>query len=56
MKENMGNLSFQCYRPKKKKRKILVIGPVPGQKESEIIFPPTLLRKKTFTYENIPYM
>ncbi|KAH0445559.1 hypothetical protein IEQ34_024157 [Dendrobium chrysotoxum] len=33
----MGNLSFQCYRPNK--RKILVIGPVPGQKSSEIVFP-----------------
>ncbi|KAH0446980.1 hypothetical protein IEQ34_024188 [Dendrobium chrysotoxum] len=37
MKEKMGNLSFQCYRPNK--RKILVIGPVPGQKSSEIVFP-----------------
>nr|YP_009565793.1 cytochrome f [Epipactis albensis]YP_009566321.1 cytochrome f [Epipactis purpurata]QXM15169.1 cytochrome f [Epipactis helleborine]QBB09302.1 cytochrome f [Epipactis albensis]QBB09830.1 cytochrome f [Epipactis purpurata]QXM15257.1 cytochrome f [Epipactis helleborine] len=37
MKEKMGNLSFQCYRPNK--RNILVIGPVPGQKYSEIVFP-----------------
>nr|YP_009580533.1 cytochrome f [Anemone raddeana]YP_010044662.1 cytochrome f [Anemone reflexa]YP_010414694.1 cytochrome f [Anemone altaica]YP_010484629.1 cytochrome f [Anemone nemorosa]WLF86501.1 cytochrome f [Anemone thomsonii var. thomsonii]QBK48174.1 cytochrome f [Anemone raddeana]QNT09750.1 cytochrome f [Anemone nemorosa]QPF24802.1 cytochrome f [Anemone reflexa]URT60771.1 cytochrome f [Anemone altaica] len=37
MKEKMGNLSFQSYRPTKKN--ILVIGPVPGQKYSEITFP-----------------
>nr|AKM98278.1 component of cytochrome b6/f complex [Anemone pratensis]AKM98366.1 component of cytochrome b6/f complex [Anemone pratensis] len=37
MKEKMGNLSFQNYRPTKKN--ILVIGPVPGQKYSEITFP-----------------
>ncbi|KAL0925519.1 hypothetical protein M5K25_003862 [Dendrobium thyrsiflorum] len=37
MKEKMGNLSFQCYRPNK--RNILVIGPVLVQKYSEIIFP-----------------
>nr|YP_009109074.1 cytochrome f [Corallorhiza mertensiana]AIW51543.1 cytochrome f [Corallorhiza mertensiana] len=37
MKEKMGNLSFQCYRPNK--RNILVIGPVPGHKYSEIVFP-----------------
>nr|YP_010593688.1 cytochrome f [Elatostema salvinioides]WAJ54365.1 cytochrome f [Elatostema salvinioides] len=37
IKENMGNLSFQSYRPTKKN--ILVIGPVPGQKYSEIAFP-----------------
>ncbi|KAJ0634170.1 putative cytochrome f [Helianthus annuus] len=33
----MGNLSFQSYRPNQKN--ILVIGPVPGQKYSEITFP-----------------
>uniref|UniRef100_A0AAU6QBX3 Cytochrome f n=1 Tax=Komaroffia diversifolia TaxID=555468 RepID=A0AAU6QBX3_9MAGN len=37
MKEKMGNLSFQSYRPTKKN--ILVIGPVPGQKYSQITFP-----------------
>nr|YP_009701033.1 cytochrome f [Manoao colensoi]QEQ14238.1 cytochrome f [Manoao colensoi] len=37
MKEKIGNLFFQNYRPNKKN--IIVIGPVPGQKYSEIIFP-----------------
>nr|YP_010598611.1 cytochrome f [Koenigia nummulariifolia]WAL02645.1 cytochrome f [Koenigia nummulariifolia] len=37
MKARIGNLSFQSYRPNKKN--ILVIGPVPGQKYSEITFP-----------------
>nr|YP_009713655.1 cytochrome f [Gentiana tongolensis]YP_010032992.1 cytochrome f [Gentiana atropurpurea]QGI24322.1 cytochrome f [Gentiana tongolensis]QOW38725.1 cytochrome f [Gentiana atropurpurea] len=37
MKEKIGNLSFQSYRPNKKN--ILVIGPVPGQKYTEIVFP-----------------
>lgn len=37
IKEKIGNLSFQSYRPTKKN--ILVIGPVPGQKYSEITFP-----------------
>nr|AKF00370.1 cytochrome f [Reinhardtia gracilis] len=37
VREKMGNLSFQSYRPNK--RNILVIGPVPGQKYSEIAFP-----------------
>ncbi|KAI3848968.1 hypothetical protein MKW92_027522 [Papaver armeniacum] len=35
MKEKMGNLSFQSYRPTKKN--ILVIGPVPGQKYNPAI-------------------
>nr|UXD79023.1 cytochrome f [Schisandra repanda] len=39
MKEKMGNLSFQNYRPLFKKINIIVIGPVPGQKYSEIVFP-----------------
>jgi len=34
LKEKIGNLSFQSYRPNKKN--ILVIGPVPGKKYSEI--------------------
>nr|QYB22418.1 cytochrome f [Saxegothaea conspicua]BBF91268.1 cytochrome f [Saxegothaea conspicua] len=37
MKEKMGNLFFQNYRPNQKN--IIVIGPVPGQKYSEILFP-----------------
>nr|YP_010549006.1 cytochrome f [Sporobolus virginicus]UYL25244.1 cytochrome f [Sporobolus virginicus] len=37
LKEKIGNLSFQSYRPNKKN--ILVIGPVPGKKYSEIVFP-----------------
>nr|UVH68562.1 cytochrome f [Corydalis casimiriana subsp. brachycarpa] len=37
MKDKMGNLSFQSYRPTQKN--ILVIGPVPGQKYNEITFP-----------------
>nr|WAJ53570.1 cytochrome f [Philotheca pinoides] len=37
MKEKIGKLSFQTYRPTKKN--ILVIGPVPGPKYSEITFP-----------------
>nr|YP_009239077.1 cytochrome f [Monsonia emarginata]AKF42925.1 cytochrome f [Monsonia emarginata]AML26901.1 cytochrome f [Monsonia emarginata] len=37
MKEKIGSLPFQSYRPTKKN--ILVIGPVPGQKYSEITFP-----------------
>ncbi|KAH0849844.1 LOW QUALITY PROTEIN: hypothetical protein HID58_096042, partial [Brassica napus] len=37
MKEKIGNLLFRIYRPNKKN--ILVIGPVPGQKYSEITFP-----------------
>jgi apocytochrome f len=37
MKEKMGNLFFQPYSNEKKN--ILVIGPVPGKKYSEIVFP-----------------
>nr|AKZ30130.1 cytochrome f [Goodenia rosea] len=37
IKEKMDNLSFQSYRPNQKN--IIVIGPVPGQKYSEISFP-----------------
>ena len=37
MKEKIGNLSFQSYRPNQKN--ILVVGPVPGQKYNEITFP-----------------
>nr|UXN84104.1 cytochrome f [Kadsura japonica]UXN84127.1 cytochrome f [Kadsura japonica]UXN84159.1 cytochrome f [Kadsura japonica] len=55
MKEKMGNLSFQNYRPTK--RKILVIGPVPGQKYSEIVFPilsPDPATKKEVHYLKYP--
>ncbi|KAJ3668452.1 hypothetical protein LUZ60_018791 [Juncus effusus] len=37
LKEKIGNLSFQNYRPNQKN--ILVIGPVPGKKYKEIVFP-----------------
>nr|WRK81113.1 cytochrome f [Solanum morelliforme]WRK81283.1 cytochrome f [Solanum morelliforme] len=37
MKEKIVNLSFQSYRPNK--TNILVVGPVPGKKYSEITFP-----------------
>ncbi|KAJ4732104.1 Cytochrome f [Rhynchospora pubera] len=37
LKEKIGNLSFQSYHPNKKN--IIVIGPVPGQKYREIVFP-----------------
>ncbi|XP_074283193.1 cytochrome f-like [Silene latifolia] len=37
MKEKVENLSFQSYHPNKKN--IIVIGPIPGQKYSEITFP-----------------
>ncbi|MBA0661853.1 hypothetical protein Goklo_006087, partial [Gossypium klotzschianum] len=36
MKEKIGDLSFQNYRPTKKN--VYVIGPVPGKKNSEITF------------------
>jgi apocytochrome f len=37
IKEKIGDLYFQSYRPDKKN--ILVIGPVPGKQYSEIVFP-----------------
>lgn len=37
MKEKIGNLYFQPYKPDQKN--ILVVGPVPGKKYSEMIFP-----------------
>nr|YP_010484539.1 cytochrome f [Anemone hortensis]UVW80063.1 cytochrome f [Anemone hortensis] len=55
MKEKMGNLSFQSYRPTKKN--ILVIGPVPGQKYSEITFPilsPDPITKKDVYFLKYP--
>ncbi|XP_052117125.1 cytochrome f-like [Arachis duranensis] len=49
IKEKLGNLSFQSYRPTKKN--ILVVGPVPGQKYSEITFP--ILSPNPFPARNI---
>jgi apocytochrome f len=37
IRQKMGNLYFQNYRPNQKN--IIVIGPVPGQKYSELVFP-----------------
>lgn len=37
MKEKINNLYFQAYRPEQKN--ILVVGPVPGNKYSEMVFP-----------------
>jgi apocytochrome f len=37
MKEKIGNLYFQSYSPEK--NNILVVGPVPGKKYREIVFP-----------------
>nr|YP_009992443.1 cytochrome f [Angiopteris yunnanensis]YP_010576355.1 cytochrome f [Angiopteris fokiensis]QNN90628.1 cytochrome f [Angiopteris yunnanensis]UZN43896.1 cytochrome f [Angiopteris fokiensis] len=37
IKEKIGNLSFQNYSPDKKN--IIIVGPVPGKKYSEIVFP-----------------
>lgn len=37
IRQKTGNLYFQNYRPNKKN--IIVIGPVPGQKYSELVFP-----------------
>nr|QNG62106.1 cytochrome f [Arceuthobium sichuanense] len=37
MKEKIGNMSIQSYRPTQKN--IIVIGPIPGQKYNEIILP-----------------
>nr|YP_009258516.1 apocytochrome f of cytochrome b6/f complex [Netrium digitus]ANI25489.1 apocytochrome f of cytochrome b6/f complex [Netrium digitus] len=37
LKEKIGNLYFQPYRPDQKN--ILVVGPVPGSKYSEMVFP-----------------
>ena len=57
MKEKIGNLSFQSYRPNKKN--ILVIGPVPGQKYSEITFPilsPDPATKKDVNFLKISYI
>jgi apocytochrome f len=55
IKEKIGNLSFQNYRPNKKN--ILVIGPVLGQKYSEVTFPilsPDLATKKDVHFLKYP--
>ncbi|KAL8553271.1 hypothetical protein ACS0TY_001804 [Phlomoides rotata] len=55
MKEKICNLSFQSYRPNK--QNILVIGPVPDQKYSEITFPilsPDLATKKDVHFLKYP--
>jgi len=55
MKEKIGNFSFKSYRPNKKK--ILVVGPVPGKKYSEITFPilsPDPATKKDVHFEKYP--
>ncbi|MQL82472.1 hypothetical protein Taro_014964 [Colocasia esculenta] len=55
MKEKIGNLSFQSYHPTKKN--ILVVGPVPGQKYREIVFPilsPDLATRKDVHFLKYP--
>ncbi|CAN6446950.1 unnamed protein product [Victoria cruziana] len=55
MKEKMGNLSFKNYCPNKKN--ILVVGPVPSQKYSEIVFPilsPDFATKKEVHFLKYP--
>nr|YP_009111589.1 cytochrome f [Erodium gruinum]AHH80600.1 cytochrome f [Erodium gruinum]AKF42917.1 cytochrome f [Erodium gruinum] len=52
MKERIGNLPFQSYRPAKKN--ILVIGPVPGQKYSEIAFP--ILSPDPATHKGVHFL
>lgn len=55
MKNKVGNLYFQPYTPEKKN--ILVIGPVPGKKYSEIVFPilsPDPSKNKTISYLKYP--
>nr|YP_010474859.1 cytochrome f [Corydalis decumbens]UVH69146.1 cytochrome f [Corydalis decumbens] len=52
MKEKLGNLSFQSYRPTQ--QNILVIGPVPGQKYSEITFP--ILSPDPMTKKNVHFL
>lgn len=55
MKNKVGNLYFQPYTPEKKN--ILVIGPVPGKKYSEIVFPilsPDPSKNKNISYLKYP--
>lgn len=55
MKNKVGNLYFQPYTPDKKN--IIVIGPVPGKKYSELVFPilsPDPSKKKNISYLKYP--
>ncbi len=55
MKNKVGNLYFQPYTPEKKN--ILVIGPVPGKKYSEMVFPilsPDPSKNKNISYLKYP--
>lgn len=55
MKNKVGNLYFQPYTPEKKN--ILVIGPVPGKKYSELVFPilsPDPSKNKNISYLKYP--
>jgi apocytochrome f len=55
MKNKVGNLYFQPYTPEKKN--ILVVGPVPGKKYSEMVFPilsPDPAKNKNISYLKYP--
>jgi apocytochrome f len=55
MKEKVGKLYYQPYSPEKKN--ILVVGPVPGKKYSEMVIPilsPDPAKNKSVSYLNYP--
>lgn len=52
MKAKVGNLYFQPYTPEKKN--ILVVGPVPGKKYSEMVFP--ILAPDPATNKSVSYL
>jgi apocytochrome f len=52
MKEKINNLYFQAYRPEQKN--ILVVGPVPGNKYSEMVFP--ILSPNPATNKEAPFL
>nr|YP_001876589.1 cytochrome f [Welwitschia mirabilis]B2Y1X2.1 RecName: Full=Cytochrome f; Flags: Precursor [Welwitschia mirabilis]ABY26802.1 cytochrome f [Welwitschia mirabilis]AMA21062.1 cytochrome f [Welwitschia mirabilis]BAH11216.1 cytochrome f [Welwitschia mirabilis] len=55
IKQKIGNLNFQNYSPSQKN--ILVIGPIPGQKYREIVFPilsPDPATKKEVNFRKYP--
>jgi apocytochrome f len=52
MKAKMGNLYYQPYSPDKKN--ILVVGPVPGKKYSEMVFP--ILAPNPTTNKSVSYL
>nr|QNG62157.1 cytochrome f [Arceuthobium gillii] len=52
MKEKIGNLSIQSYRPTQKN--IIVIGPIPGQKSNEITLP--ILSPDPATNKNVHFL